>query len=162
MCHPVCPAPATGARCPFGLNGNRVQSPGCPRNGKQINTASGLLQYMQKASHWRSTWPRHRGARQRREGEAVGMGPRAPSHLPARIPACYLQHRPAGSSVMATGYAALSPHAPLPPGLIACMQAACFDKIAMRFLTRPLIFHPALTQQGDSPASGLTSVLRLS
>ena len=107
----VCPAPATGARCPFGLNGNRVQNPGCPRNGKQINTASGLLQYMQKASHWRSTWPRHRGARQRREGEAVGMGPRAPSHLPARIPACYLQHRPAGSSVMATGYAALSPHA---------------------------------------------------
>ena len=91
--------PPESHRCPntIGLNGNRVQSPGCPRNGKQIYSISGLLQQYGPVT----------GALRDLLGGVCDSAGKAKWHasrsLSARIPACDLQQRPAGSSVMAAG-----------------------------------------------------------
>lgn len=63
-----------------GLNGNRVQCPGCPRNGKQINPNQGSC--MQEPATGVLRGP-SRGVRKRWEGDRQAFG-----HLSARIPAC--------------------------------------------------------------------------
>lgn len=102
---------ATGARAMPGFNGNRVQSPGCPRNGKQRKPLQGALQRKGRPlmSHV---------ARRARDG--IGKAKRRlpaicqPGYRPVgrrvacAIRACpaALQRPSAGRSVAATGLAA--------------------------------------------------------
>jgi len=58
-----------GARCFIGLNGNKVQSLGCPRNGKQINPLHGFCTSKNQSLAFYVT--SSRGARQRWEDEVA-------------------------------------------------------------------------------------------
>lgn len=121
---------ATGARAMPGFNGNRVQSPGCPRNGKQRKPLQGALQRKGRPlmSHV---------ARRARDG--IGKATRRlpaicqPGYRPVgRRVACArracpaaLQRPSAGSSVAATGLAAGPWRCPVPQhGSASRRQAA--------------------------------------
>lgn len=117
---------ATGARCFIGLNGNKVQNLGCPRNGKQIKPLHGFcacrspsLVFYVASSTRRATTP---GRRSDMPCAICQPGYRPVERLPPGPSSGgrHVQRASAGSSVTATGCEARPP-----PDLVTSMQTVC-------------------------------------